>query len=77
MKYIIQAILIVISFFASWMAKKQFRKAIAEGNYDVGLYYKLNPLTGEKAIRMAKRGLFFAQTGPWLIVILLVLYDLL
>jgi hypothetical protein len=77
MKYSIQAILIIIVFFASWTAKKQFRKAMAEGNYDIGLYYKLKPLAGEKAIRMAKRGLFIAHIGPWVFIIFLLLYNLL
>ena len=35
MKYSIQAILLIIVLFASWMAKKQFRKAIEKNTYDL------------------------------------------
>jgi hypothetical protein len=77
MKYTIQGLLLFLAFFSCWMAKRQYRKAIEEGIYNVGLIYKSNPLTGEAAIRMAKRGLFIAQSGPWLVLILLVVYDLL
>ncbi len=77
MKYSIQITLIVIVIFSSWMAKNQFRKAIEKGTYDIGLQYKLNPLTGDKVIRMAKRGLFIARFAPWAFIILLLLYDLL
>ena len=77
MKYIIQVILIVIVFFSSWMGKRQFIKAMEERSYDIGLQYKLNPLAGENAVRMAKRGLLFVQIVPWLFIILLLAYDLL
>ena len=75
MTYIIQVILIIIVFFASWMAKKQFRKAMKNGTYDLGLHYKLKPIYGENARRKAKQGLFIANISPWIAIILLLFYN--
>ena len=76
MKYIIQLILLIIVFFSSWMANRQFRKAIAQGEYELGMYV-LNPLIGDKALRMAKRGLFLSQIAPWAYIGIILLYNLL
>ena len=77
MKYTFQVILIIIVFFASWMAKRQFRKSMEKGIYNIGIYRMLKPLSGEKAMRMATRGLFMAQIAPWVFIAVLLLYNLL
>ena len=75
MKYSIQVILFIIVFYASWMAKKQFRKAIEKDTYELGLHYKLKPLYGEQARKKAKQGLLIANISPWVLIILLLLYN--
>ena len=76
MVYIVQVVLLIIVLFSSWMAKRQFRKAIEQGKFDFGMHI-LEPLTGDKAVRMAKRGLLISQIAPWAYIGAIVLYDLL
>lgn len=75
-KYIIQLILILFGFFAASRAKKQYRRALALKIVDWGIY-KLDPLTGEKAVRLAKSGIVWANICSWGLVLVLLIYDLL
>jgi hypothetical protein len=77
MRYIIELILFLIVLYASTRAKKQMEKAIVTKTYDFGIYYKIQPLSGEKAVRMATIGLTIAKASPWAMVGLIVIYNLL
>lgn len=76
MKYIIQIALVLISFFAASRAKKQFEKAKNTKLYDFGIFRVIGPVTGDKAVELAKLGIDIAKYGPWFIVMLFILYDL-
>lgn len=76
MKYVIEIGLLLISLYASKQAKKQMAKAMAANKYDFGIF-KTNPLTGQKAARMATIGLAIAKVGPWVMVLLILIYNIL
>jgi hypothetical protein len=75
MKFYFQIALIILAFAVSWFTKKQLKRANEKGIYDLGLYFKLNQLSGEKAKQMAHRTLFIANLMPWVLIILLLLYN--
>jgi len=76
MKYIVQLILLSIVFFASSRAKKNAKKALELKRVEWGRYM-LNPLTGEKAVRLAKISIIFSNIAPWSLILIYLLYDLL
>jgi hypothetical protein len=77
MKYMIQVILVAISFFAASRAKKQFERAIEAKFYDFGIFKIIGPVTGDKAVQLAKLGMDIAKYGPWFVILLFLMYDLL
>ena len=76
MKYIIQLILLLIVIIASSRAKKNARKALILKKVEWGRYM-LNPLTGEKAERLAKISILLSNIAPWSLILIYLLYDLL
>ena len=76
MKYIIQIALVLISFFAASRAKKQFEKAKETKLYDFGIFKVIGPVTGDKAVELAKSGIDIAKYGSWFLVLLFIMYDL-
>ena len=77
MKYIIEIALFLIVVYASKKAKKQMHNALEAKEYDAGLYFKMRPLTGEKAVRMARVQLTIAKIAPWAMGGLILIYNLL
>jgi hypothetical protein len=77
MKYIIQIILVSISFFAASRAKKQFERAIETKYYNLGIFKIIGSLTGNKAIQLAKLGMVITKYGPWFVILLFLMCDLL
>jgi hypothetical protein len=76
MKYIIQIVLLLISFFAASMAKKQFERAKETKLYDFGIFKVIGPVTGDKAVELAKLGIDIAKYAPWFVALLFIMYDL-
>jgi uncharacterized membrane-anchored protein len=76
MKYLIQIVLVFISFFAASKAKKQFEKAKETRLYEFGIFKVIGPIAGNKAVEMAKLGIDFAKYGPWVVVLLFIMYNL-
>ncbi len=76
MNYFVQAILFLIVLYASIKAKKQYKRALDNKVIDFGRY-RLNPIKGEKAVRLSRIALFIAKSGPWIVAILLLIYNLL
>jgi len=70
MKYIIGIVVIIITYVTTSRVKKNCRKALEQEIIDWGLY-KHNPLTGKKAVRVAKIGIFWANCFFWGIVLVI------
>ena len=76
MKYIVQVILFFIVLYASIKAKRQYQKALDSKVIDFGKY-KLDPVTGDKAERLARVALIIAKSSPWFTAFLLLIYNIL
>ena len=74
MNYLIQIIIIAISFYAAGRGKKEAKRALQSGVVDWGIY-KLSPLQGVRAVKIAKTSLVISQTGPWILIVFIFLYD--
>jgi hypothetical protein len=56
------------------MAKRRYYRAIEEEYVD-WVFFIGNPLKGEKAVKLAKKGLLLSKLSPWLAAILLILIN--
>jgi hypothetical protein len=76
MKYIVQTILILIVFIASSRAKKNAIKTLELKRVEWGMF-TLNPVTGDKAQRLASVAVFLSNICPWVLILVFLLIDLL
>jgi hypothetical protein len=75
-RYLLEFLLFVAAMTASLVTNKQLKKAIKEERYDFGLYRKINPLQGEKAVSMGKFMLMVSRITPWFVAFMLIIFEL-
>ena len=75
-RYLIEIIFFLITVFVSKITNKKLKQAIKEERYDFGIYGKITPLYGAKAVRLGKIMLAFSKLSPWLIALLLIAFEL-
>ena len=58
------AILLVVSEFEA----RKIKNALIKRRYDRGIYFKLFPIEGEKAVKVGRVALILVRTIPWLLL---------
>ncbi len=76
MIYVLEVLILIFAFYICAKERKTFQKCIADKEYNQGVLFCLNPLRGDKAVRISKVGLLLVNCLPWALLIVIILFNL-